>query len=375
MERREFLKTVATGTLGATLGMSLPDQGKAMEPHTKGTGKGTNGGFLMVDAYTHFSTMGYVELLEKLSGQYPNPFRILFERNQPLIDEAQRIQSMDRIGANMHVLIPTPYLEGSPSLHADRPKALQAARYINNALAGVVERHPERFRGVAMLPTFNAEDMVAEFERAVRELHMVGGSFVVSPAAKPPDHPDYFRLYEKACDLDVPLWIHPARGAGPGDYPGEPMSKYNVWMTIGWPMDTSIAMNRIVFSGVFKTYPKVKLIVHHRGALIPFWFNRINEIVVHQPEMAVNISPPYITHFQKFYTDTACNGVEPEQMSMCYKFFGPDHTLFGTDSPLDGQGGSTFYRNARESLGSIGLSSEILTKIFSSNILSIISRP
>lgn len=368
MQRRDFLKTVGVGALGATLGGTMvPTVG-----NTKDT-KTSQGTFHTVDAFTHFSTMDFITLLESLGGVAPNPFRVLFEKNLPLIDPAQRIKAMDAIGANVHILLPLPYLESSPPVYTDRTKALQAAQFINDAIAKVVAQHPDRFMGVAMLPAFNADDMLLEFERAVTQLHMVGGYFVVSPLLKPPDHPDYLRLYAKACDLDVPLWIHPARAVVPPDYAGEPASKYNIWMTIGWPMDTSVAMNRIVFSGVFDTYPNLKLIIHHRGALIPFWFNRINEIILQQG--TVNISPPYIKHFQKFYIDTACNAVEPDQMKMAYKFFGPDHTLFGTDTPLDGEGGVRFYRYVRGSLSGIGLSQKILTKIYSANALKIIRKP
>ena len=328
--------------------------------------------FYTIDAYTHFSSMGFIDLLESLSGVYPNPFRVLFEHNIPLIDPVSRIQAMDRVNADVHILIPLPSLESSPGVYADRPKALRAAQYINDAIACVVAQNPQRFRGVAMLPMFNADDMLFEFERAVTQLHMVGGYFVVSPMTKAPDHPDYKRLYAKACDLDVPLWIHPARAAVSADYQGESLSKYNIWMTIGWPMDTSIAMNRIVFSGIFDQYPNLKLITHHRGALIPFWFNRINAIVLQQARANVDASPPYMKHFQKFYIDTACNAVEPEQMKMAYTFFGADHTLFGTDTPLDGAGGSTFYSDARATLEMIGLSRKTLTKIYSANALRII---
>jgi predicted TIM-barrel fold metal-dependent hydrolase len=179
--------------------------------------------FYTIDAYTHFSTMGFIELLEGLSGVYPNPFRVLFEHNDPLISPVSRIQTMDRVDADVHILIPLPYLESSPAVYADRPKALRAAQYINDAIAGVVAQSPQRFRGVAMLPTFNADDMLLEFDRAVTQLHMVGGYFVVSSMTKAPDHPDYRRLYARACDLDVPLWVHPARAAVPGDYQGEPL--------------------------------------------------------------------------------------------------------------------------------------------------------
>jgi len=373
MKRRDFLKTVGLGALGATLGgTSLPGIGDAKTSNSpsQGTSQGT---FHTVDAFTHFSTMEFISLLESLGGVAPNPFRPLFEKNLPLIDPAQRIKAMDAIGANVHILLPLPYLESSPQVYNDRAKALQAAQFINDAIAKVVAQYPGRFLGVAMLPAFNADDMLSEFERAVKELRMVGAFFVVSPLSKPPDHPDYLKLYAKACDLDVPLWIHPARAVVPPDYPGEPVSKYNIWMTIGWPMDTSVAMNRIVFSGVFETYPNLKLITHHRGALIPFWFNRINEIVLQQ--VTVNISKPYIKHFQKFYIDTACSAVEPDQMKMAYKFFDPERTLFGTDTPLDGEGGARFYRYARESLSGIGLSKEILANIYSANVLEIIRKP
>ena len=197
MKRRDFLKTVGAGALGATLGGTLlPKPGDAKTSHGK---------FHTVDAFTHFSTMDFIALLESLGGVAPNPFRVLFEKNLPLIDPAQRIKAMDAIGANVHILLPLPYLESSPQLYNDRAKALQAAQFINDAIAKVVAQHPDRFMGVAMLPAFNADDMLLEFERAVTQLHMVGGYFVVSPLLKPPDHPDYLRLYAKACDLDVPV--------------------------------------------------------------------------------------------------------------------------------------------------------------------------
>ncbi|MEO0249282.1 MAG: amidohydrolase family protein [candidate division WOR-3 bacterium] len=376
MKRRDFLKAVGAGALGVTLGgPSLPGLGEAktQSDRSKRAAQGpARSAFHTIDAFTHISTMDFISLLENLAGVAPNPFRALFEKNLPLIDPTQRIKAMDAIGATMHILLPLPYLESSPQVYSDRAKALQAAQFINDAVARVVAQYPDRFLGVAMLPTLNADDMLSEFERAVTQLRMVGGFFVVSPLSKPPDHPDYLRLYAKACDLDVPLWIHPARAVVPPDYAGEPTSKYNIWMTIGWPMDTSVAMTRIVFSGVFDTYPNLKLITHHRGAFIPFWFNRINEIVLQQ--VPVNISKPYIKHFQKFYIDTACSGIEPDQMKMAYKFFGPEHTLFGTDTPLDGEGGARFYRYARESLSGIGLSKKILTNIYSANVLKIIRR-
>ncbi len=372
MKRRDFFKTAALGA-GATMipGVGTADGGKKVGPFKPACKKGE---YFTIDAYSHFSTMDIIDKLEKLSGQSPNPFRPIFQNNLPLIDPVARIQAMDRIGADIHILVPLPYLESTPAVYASGPhgKALEAAQFINNSIYDIVQAYPTRFRGVAMLPTFNVDDMLLEFDRAINKLGFVGGLFVVSPLAKVADHPDYIKLYEKACDYDVPLWIHPARAVVPPDYTSEPASMYMNWMTVGWPMDTTTAMIRMVFSGVFDQIPNLKVIVHHKGALIPFWFNRINGIIMQQGQQMVKIQPPYLPHFQKFYIDTACPAFEPDQMKMCYEFFPPDHTLYGTDAPLDGQKGAAFYDAARSSLENIGLKKRELAMVYAGNVKKII---
>jgi predicted TIM-barrel fold metal-dependent hydrolase len=363
MKRRDCLRIAAAGIFGSRLG---PFSKKA----AKGAAKRPTNTPYAIDAYSHCSTMRFIEKLERLGGGATNPFRALFERNRPLLDPVERIRLMDRDGIDRNILVPMPYIESSLQVYDAPAKALEAAQFINDSVAETVFQHPGRMLGAALIPTTNSDIMLREFERAVKDLRMVGGYFVVSPTTKPPDHPDFMQLYRKAAELNVPLWIHPARSSLYPDYAGETGSRYSLWLALGWPMDSSNAMSRIVFSGIFDTYPALKLIVHHRGGFIPQWIGRILGVIEMSEKNGapgLDISKPYIRHFQKFYCDTAGTGHEPQLVKMAHDFFGPENMVFGTDWPLGDS-----VSDARASVDNSGISSEHLKKVYSENILRII---
>jgi predicted TIM-barrel fold metal-dependent hydrolase len=296
-----------------------------------------------------------------------------------MTDVDLRLKMMDDTGIDLSILIPFPNLESAPNVYNDDTKALTAAQFINNAIAKIVNDHPDRFLGVATLPTHNVNDMLGEFERAVKQLNAVGGWFPVSPTMKPPDHPDYMKLYAKAVQLDVPLWIHPMRPAIYPDYIGEPISKYYLWLILGWLHDSSIAMSRIVFANVFRDYPKLKIIIHHHGAHIPLWAPRMQGAVYDLYDspniptgVPADISKPYIEHFKKFYVDTVCMGPETAVLKIAYDFFGPDHILFGTDAPFSVNNGKDIALASRRSVEKLDVTNKELENIFSNNVLKII---
>jgi len=374
MERREFLKKVllTSGLLGigvTTASSPKADQGKEV----------TSGNEYRIDSYCHFSVMGVIEFLEKSSNIYPHMFRSLFANTPTLINVDKRLALMDACGVDLSILIPLPWLETTPSVYTNPKQCAEAARLFNDELAVIVNKRPDRFLGVALLPTTDPEVMLAEFERAVRTLKLVGGFFVVGPSVKPPDHPHYEHLYKKAVELDVPLWMHPSRPPEYPDYVGEKISQYQIWQALSWLLDSSSAMVRLVFSGVYERYPDLKLIIHHHGALIPLFAKRMQygwdyfeqNTGKKQP---TSISRPYIDHFKKFYCDTATQGYEPLLLKMVYNFFGPDHILFGSDGPMDATGGRAFTMDAKMSVEDMGLSKRDRQKIFSRNILRLLKR-
>ncbi len=374
MKRRDFLKGALIGTSLLSSGL-FPGSGRATEFGKRKHGKD----FYRIDSYCHFSTLDYLTLLEQLNAPIPppNPFRGIFAPVPAMTDVNARLTMMDDCGIDLSILFPLPHLESAPNVYKDTAKSLQAAQFINNALLDIVAQHPTRFQWVALLPTNDVNNMLTEFERAVA-LGAVGGAFFVGPTMKPPDHPDYIQLYDKAGDLNVPLWIHPGRPAPYPDYLGEPISKYYLFLILGWILDSSVAMSRIVFAGVFNDHPDLKIIIHHRGGLIPFFQNRMQGSWDFYDEIGVptgipaTISKPYIEHFTKFYVDTVCSGPETELVKVAYDFFGPDHILFGTDAPLSLNNGKDATLNARYSVEKLQVTNKDLQNVFANNILKII---
>jgi predicted TIM-barrel fold metal-dependent hydrolase len=368
MDRRDFLKwTIAAGSAAAAAAVT------ARETFASRKKKATAGSQVeKIDAYCHFSAMEVIDYLEEAGGPRPHLFRRLFANTPTLIDPDRRLRLMDEVGIGRSVLVPLPWLESAPPVHADPRKCLEAARLMNNRLAEIAARRPDRFTAVALLPTTTPEVLLAEFARAVGELQMAGGVFVVGPTVKRPDHPDYERLYADAARRDVPLWIHPSRPPVYPDYIDEQESQFQVWQTLSWLQDSSAAMVRIVFAGVFDRYPNLKLITHHHGALVPLFAKRMQYGWEYFEQntgvrQSTSLSPPYIDHFRKFYCDTATQGNEPKLLEMACAFFGPDRVLFGSDAPMDASAGRIFSRDAIASVEAMAVSAADEKKIWSGN--------
>ncbi len=345
MDRRKFLQgmMIAMGALAA-------GKEAAAAPKDAGASKAAPAGGI-IDSYCHFSSMRVIDYLEKAGGGGPHIFRKLFSNTPTLIDVDKRLAMMDACGISRSVLVPLPWIETSPAVFSDARKCATAARTMNEDLAKIAAANRLRFSAVALLPATNAEIMLAELEYAVKRLGLVGAVIAVGPTLKRPDHPDYEQLWAAASRLDVPVWLHPSRPPEYADYVDERVSKFQVWQTLSWLMDSSVAMVRIVFSGVYDRYPGLKLIVHHHGALVPSFAQRMQygwdyfeQSTGVKQETA--ISRPYIDHFRKFYCDTATQGREPALIEAAVRFFGPEHVLFGSDAPMDATGGLSFTRDA-----------------------------
>jgi uncharacterized protein len=332
---------------------------------------GTSPIFRRVDAYSHFSSLKFLDFAE---GQADRPFvlRSMYERLTTLTDWRERIGLLDKNEIDVHVLVPVPWLEAFPKIANDPLLASQAARMMNDELAAFVAQQPKRFRGVAALPTVSSDAMVAELHRAVKKLGFLGGFIAVGPTAKRPDHPDLEALYSTLVELDATLWLHPSRPPMP-DYIDEKISKFEDWITFGWLHDTTSAMLRIAFSGVFDRYPNIRIVAHHHGALLPTFAKRFDSLLtlgeLSGDVLATKISRPYIDHFKKFYCDTAAFGYEPGVLEIALKFFGPERVLFGTDTPFDSSGGQYFTTETLRSIQDMAVSGDVRNALLSGNAI------
>jgi predicted TIM-barrel fold metal-dependent hydrolase len=184
------------------------------------------------------------------------------------------------------------------------------------------------------------------------------------------DHPDYEALYRTIVELDSMLWLHPSRPPL-ADYADEKTSMYQEWQQIGWPHDTTSAMYRIVFSGVFERYPTLRIITHHHGGFIPYYAPRLIGSWLASEEdgkpVSDKVSRPYVDHFKKFYCDTACNDFAPKVLELALDFFGPERMLFASDTPFGAGDGQSFTTGVLRSIEAMQIASDARSTILAGN--------
>ncbi|HEU4734108.1 MAG TPA: amidohydrolase family protein [Kofleriaceae bacterium] len=289
-----------------------------------------------------------------------------------IVDLDQRFRAMDEFGDFRQVLtLPSPPLE----VLAGPERSPVLARAANDQLAELVRKYPDRFVAfAASLPLNNPDASLAELERAVTQLGARGIQIFTNVAGKPLDTPELAPLFAEVARLDVPIWMHPARGADVADYKGEARSLFEIWWTFGWPYETSVAMARLVFSGLFDRHPDLKIITHHMGGMIPYFEGRVGHgwdqlgtrtSDVDYAALLRSMKHRPIDYFRKFYADTALFGARAA--TRCgLAFFGVDKVLFASDMPFEPAPGM-YARETIDAIESLGLTAADKDQIYRGN--------
>ncbi len=188
--------------------------------------------------------------------------------NVCLYDLDARFRVMDRYPDLIQVLTPP---GATPDELAGPGGGVDMARRINDEMAELVEKYPYRFAGAAaVLPIADIDASLKEIDRAINELKLRGILLRIPINGKPADRPEFFPIYEKMCEFNLPIWLHPHKNPAVPDYPDETESKYLIWHMWGLMVESTNTMTRLVFGGVMEKYPELKFIIHHCGAMVPF---------------------------------------------------------------------------------------------------------
>ena len=257
------------------------------------------------------------------------------------------------------------------------------ARLANDELADLVAGHPDRFAGaLGGLPLNNPDASLRELERIAAHPAFLGAQIYSNVAGRPLDEPGTLRVIEEAARRDLPMFLHPARGADFPDYVTEKQSLYDLWQIFGWPYETTIAMARLVFTGLFDRYPDVVIITHHMGAMVPYFTDRIRggyeqfgtRGAEHQVEtFPVPLAHPPMWYFPRFYADTALFGA-PHAVRCGLDYFPVERVLFGSDTPFDPEGGPGYIRDAIGALDEANLTPERRRMIDEGNVRRLMAR-
>jgi len=328
-----------------------------------------------IDAFCHFFPQGIFAALSKTTGGTTDIGKRI-QGVRTIHDLDARFRMMDEFQDYTQVIsLGMPPLEGM----AGPKETPELARVANDGLAELCEKYPDRFAGfVGALPMNAPDAAIGEAERILINGAASGLQVHTNVNGACLDEPQFLPIFEIAEKSNKPVLLHPARKPDFPDFAAEKKSRYEIWTILGWPYETSATMARLIFSGVMTRLPKLKILTHHMGAMIPFFDARIEtgwatlgsrtsgEDYSH---VLASLGKPLLECFRDFYGDTAlCGG---RIGTICgIEFFGADHVLYASDAPFGPEGGAGYIRSTISVVASLELPNSDKEKICYRNALS-----
>jgi 2,3-dihydroxybenzoate decarboxylase len=244
----------------------------------------------------------------------------------------RRIRDMDATGIAKQILSLT-----SPGVQVfDAPTAVSLATSFNDQLAEAIRKHPDRFAGLAAIAPQDPPAAAKELERAVKSLRLKGAIVNSHTRGEYLDEPKFWEIFEAAESLGVPIYLHPTtpspRMVGPF------LDRGLDGAVFGFAVETSLHILRIVFSGVFDRFPKLRMVAGHLGEGLPYWFFRID--FMHQ-RLTSNNRYANVPKLQKkpseylkenFYVTTSGMAWQPPIL-YAQSVLGVDRVLYAMDYP------------------------------------------
>ena len=309
---------------------------------------------MKIDIHCHTYQAEYVDEVAKLSKKGAEEVLFSADIPIPIWDSAEkRLAKMDELGVDVEVLSTT-----LPPQSFGDAADLRLAQMTNDFNAGLCNKYPKRFKAFANVPLFNPKNAIKELHRAINDLGFIGiatGTFI---SRIPLTSPEYLPFLEEVNRMKLPIHIHPSLPIGI-----DILRQYKLGGLLGFLFETTLTATKMVFDGVFEKFPDIVLILSHFGATIPFLFQRVDDGYKGFPDIRENIPKLPSEYFKRFYYDTASSFTRSTFMCT-YDFVGPERVVFGTDDP--------YARNRLieikiRQLGELGLSDEVLQKIYSEN--------
>jgi aminocarboxymuconate-semialdehyde decarboxylase len=293
---------------------------------------------MLIDIYTHVLPSRFADALVKMGSASGMVKRMLSVTD--LHDFDARFRGMDALGDYRQIIsLPNPPIED----FASPEQGNEIAAIGNDLMAELVQKHPDRFPAfVAALCVTDMEGAMAELRRAVTDLGARGVQLFTNAKGKPVDHPDFLPIFDAMAAYDLPVFLHPARTPAMTDYAEEPVSRFEMWWSFGWPYETSVAMTRLALSGLFDRHPGIKIVTHHFGGMIPFFDKRIEGGLAvlgartkdeDYSGLLAGLKKPLLDYLHMFYADTALFGAG-NGLQCGLDFFGNSRTVFASDAPL-----------------------------------------
>jgi aminocarboxymuconate-semialdehyde decarboxylase len=229
------------------------------------------------------------------------------------------------MGIDVQAITPAPnqtYYDTPPDL------GIATARIINDNIAEICAKNPDRFAGLGTVP-FQAPDLaVAELERLHHSLGLRGIEIATNVGGADRSEDRFRKIFAKAEELNLTLFMHPT-----GFTEARRFGDHYFTNVIGNPLDTTVAVHHLIFGGVLEQCPKLKLVLSHGGGYLPAYSGRIDHAASARPDTCEQIREMPTTYLKRLYLDTLV--YTHPQLEYLVQQYGADHVLMGTDYPAD----------------------------------------
>lgn len=284
-----------------------------------------------IDCQSHLFSEEFLRLLEKrkespyVVREGQDRYVIVGEWKRRILpkhtDIPAKLADMDRTGIAMSAIS-----INDPGPELFRKDSTAMAVLLNDFIADTVRQHPKRFFGLATLPFQSPDAMLKEFDRATGKLGLKGILLYSNLDGHFPDEEPYRPLYAEAERRGVPILLHPAM---PMTY--QAVKDYQMAPMLGLMFDTTIALCRLILSGVLDRHPKLKLVCPHVGGALPYLIGRVDHQTMVLKRGAENIRQAPSEYLKRVWFDT----VTPIGLAIqfAYQFAGAGKILYSSDHP------------------------------------------
>ncbi|WP_298493360.1 amidohydrolase family protein, partial [uncultured Lactobacillus sp.] len=259
---------------------------------------------MKIDAFAHILTPNFYQTMLDIDATIQQKYP--FFKIETLVSLDERLEQWPDKNTKQVVS----FANINPEDFVNGEKAKEIAVNANQELAGIVANYPDKFEaGIGMLAMNNIPASLKILDAIKENPYLVGAQIFTRHLGKSIADPEFEPILVKAAELNLPLWLHPVFDKRKPDNN----------LVFSWEYELSQAMLQLVQSDIFKKVPNLKILVHHAGAMVPYFSGRIEHI----------LDQEHAEMFKNFYVDTAILGNTPA-LQLALDYFGINHVLFGT---------------------------------------------
>lgn len=297
----------------------------------------------IIDVHCHLYPLEYIQLLEQrdeiprvINKNGSREFLIFPEEDGPngvggrpfgseYYDLDQKITFMDQTNIQTSVVsLGNPWLDPFPDAAGD------AAAWLINQKMGEYESATQgRITAMGVLPSSCVDS-------AIKALHQIAVNPGLHGVVSSPriagllfDDPQLDPFWRELEQVDLPLFVHPENGIALKDLEGY---RHTLPVGLGFPMETTIALSRLIFGGVLQKYPSLRILAAHGGGCLPYLAGRLDAAWNSDLEVKNKLNKPPSQFIQQLYLDALVYAGPALQAAL--RLMGAQHLMFGTDQPF-----------------------------------------